>query len=106
MRFPIHDWLQNIICDRTHTHDSIHDSIHYSIHDSIHNSIHDRIHGSIHDCSDRQIRPSLDQDRKTGQSFEQHLIAVKDLNMNVTMGKYHSFIPVAQSTPLPGPRGH
>ena len=35
--------------------------------------------------------PSPDQDRRKGQSFELHLLIVKDLKLNVTKGRYHSF---------------
>ena len=41
--------------------------------------------------------PSLDQDRNTGQSFELHLIAVKDLEEVVTKEIITDFVPVAQS---------
>ena len=41
--------------------------------------------------------PSLDQDRNTGQSFELHLMIVKDLDKVVTKGNITAFIPVAQS---------
>ena len=43
------------------------------------------------------IWPSPDQDRNTGQSFELHLIAVKDLEEVVTKEIITDFIPVAQS---------
>ena len=42
--------------------------------------------------------PSPDQDRSKGQSFELHLIAVKDLKLNVTIGKISQILPVARST--------
>ena len=41
--------------------------------------------------------PSLDQDRNTGQSFELHLIAVKDLKMMITKEIITENVPVAQS---------